>query len=187
MDKIASTDQLSGAEKASIMMLALSQADVAKLFGLLEHHEVMEISQTMAVLGRVEAGVVEQLLVEFGQRLARNGSVMGGIRRDREAAAPSTRPGPGRGDHAGDPRARRPHGLGQARQCQRDRARLLPQERISPDRRRGATRIDAAHAARVLAHLPDDFATEIVLRMLRMEVVQMRSWPTSSRPCGPSS
>ena len=34
------------------------------------------------------------------------------------------------------------------------------------------TRIDAAHAARVLTHLPDDFATEVVIRMLRMEVVQ---------------
>ena len=39
----------------------------------------MEISQTMAVLGRVEATVVEQLLVEFGQRLSGNGGVMGGF------------------------------------------------------------------------------------------------------------
>ena len=36
------------------------------------------------------------------------------------------------------------------------------------------TRIEPAHAARVLTHLPDDFATEVVIRMLRMEVVQTR-------------
>ena len=34
------------------------------------------------------------------------------------------------------------------------------------------SRIEPAHAARVLANLPDDFATEVVMRMLRMEVVQ---------------
>jgi flagellar motor switch protein FliG len=79
MDAIAGTAELSGAEKASILMLALSEADVAKLLGLLDHHEVMEISQTMAVLGRVEAGVVEGLLTEFGARLARNGGVVGGF------------------------------------------------------------------------------------------------------------
>ena len=39
----------------------------------------MEISQTMAVLGRVEAGVVEALLLEFGERLVRNGGVAGGF------------------------------------------------------------------------------------------------------------
>ncbi len=76
---IASTEQCSGAEKASIMMLALSEAEVARLFGLLDHQEVMEISQTMAVLGRVEAGVVEALLLEFGERLIRNGGVAGGF------------------------------------------------------------------------------------------------------------
>ena len=39
----------------------------------------MEISQTMAVLGRVDAGVVEALLLEFGERLVRNGGVAGGF------------------------------------------------------------------------------------------------------------
>jgi flagellar motor switch protein FliG len=34
------------------------------------------------------------------------------------------------------------------------------------------SRIEPAHAARVLANLPDDFAVEVVMRMLRMEVVQ---------------
>ena len=79
MDVIVGTAELSGAEKASILMLALSETDVAKLLGLLDHHEVMEILQTMAVLGRVEAGVVEGLLTEFGARLARNGGVVGGF------------------------------------------------------------------------------------------------------------
>jgi flagellar motor switch protein FliG len=34
------------------------------------------------------------------------------------------------------------------------------------------SRIEPAHAARVLASLPDDFSVEVVMRMLRMEVVQ---------------
>ena len=78
-DVISAIAQGTGAEKASIMMLALSEADVAKLFGLLDHQEVMEISQDMAVPGRVDAGVVEALLLEFGERLVRNGGVAGGF------------------------------------------------------------------------------------------------------------
>ena len=79
MDAIASREQLTGAEKASIMMLALSEADVARLFALLDHYEVMEISQTMAVIGRVDAALIEELLHEFNDRLAHNGGVVGGF------------------------------------------------------------------------------------------------------------
>ena len=172
MSVIASIGQCTGVEKASIMMLALTEAQVAKLFGLLDHQEVMEISQTMAVLGRVEASVVEQLLVEFGERLVRKWRRRRRLRRDREAVAARARPRPGRGDHAGDPGPGRPDRLGQAGPCQRGRARLLPEERVPADRRGRPRRIEPAHAARVLAHLPDDFATEVVIRMLRMEVVQ---------------
>ena len=70
MDAIPSRERLTGAEKASIMMLALSEVDVARLFALLDHHEVMEISQTMAVIGRVDAAMVEELLHTFQPRFA---------------------------------------------------------------------------------------------------------------------
>ena len=188
MSDRASYERLSGAEKASIMMLALSEADAARLFGLLDHQEVMEISQTMAVLGRVEAGMVEQLLDEFNERLSSNGGVVGRVRCDREAAAAGPRPRSRRSDHAGDPRPGGPDRLGQAGPCQRGGARLLPEERIPADRGRRAV-ADRAGACRPR---PDQPARRFRDRGGDADAADgggpdARSWPTSSGPCAPSS
>ena len=46
------------------------------------------------------------------------------------------------------------------------------------------SRIEPAHAARVLTNLPEDFAIEVVMRMLRMDVVQKEIlWRTSNGRC----
>ena len=167
-----SYDALSGAEKASIMMLALNDADAGKLLGLLDHQEVMEISQTMAVLGRVEAGVVEQLLKEFGERLAHHGGVMGGfdateklllrvLDADRVAGIMQEIRGPA-GRTVWDKLAHVNEAV---------LASYLKNE-YPQTVAVVLSRIEPAHAARVLTNLPEDFATEVVMRMLRMEVVQ---------------
>ena len=172
MDGIATIDQLSGAEKASIMMLALSEADVARLLALLDHHEVMEISQTMAVLGRVESGIVEQLLVEFGQRLSGNGGVMGGFDATEKLLLKALDPGRA---EAIMQEIRGPAGRTVWDKLAHVNETVLASYLKNEYPQTAAvvlTRIDAAHAARVLTHLPDDFATEVVIRMLRMEVVQ---------------
>jgi flagellar motor switch protein FliG len=172
MDGIASIDELNGAEKASIMMLALSEADVARLFGFLDHHEVMEISQTMAVLGRVEASVVEQLLVEFGQRLSRNGGVMGGFDATEKLLLRALDPGRA---EAIMQEIRGPAGRTVWDKLAHVNETVLASYLKNEYPQTAAvvlTRIEAAHAARVLTHLPDDVATEVVIRMLKMEVVQ---------------
>ena len=172
MEGVATIDQLSGAEKASIMMLALSEADVARLLALLDHHEVMEISQTMAVLGRVESGIVEQLLVEFGQRLSGNGGVMGGFDATEKLLLKALDPGRA---EAIMQEIRGPAGRTVWDKLAHVNETVLASYLKNEYPQTAAvvlTRIDPAHAARVLTHLPDDFATEVVIRMLRMEVVQ---------------
>ena len=171
-DVIASIEQCSGAEKASIMMLALSEADVARLFGLLDHQEVMEISQTMAVLGRVEAGVVEALLLEFGERLIRNGGVAGGFDATEKLLLRAL--DPGRAESIMQ-EIRGPVGRTVWDKLAHVNETVLASYLKNEYPQTAAvvlSRIDSAHAARVLTHLPDDFATEVVIRMLRMEVVQ---------------
>ncbi len=172
MSGVVSCETLSGAEKASIMMLALNEADASRLLGMLDHQEVMEISQTMAVLGRVDAAVVEQLLQEFGERLTRNGGVVGGfdateklllrvLDADRVAAVMQEIRGPA-GRTVWDKLAHVNETV---------LASYLKNE-YPQTVAVVLSRIEPAHAARVLANLPDDFATEVVMRMLRMEVVQ---------------
>lgn len=154
------------------MMLALNEADAGRLLGMLDHQEVMEISQTMAVLGRVDAAVVEQLLQEFGERLTRNGGVVGGfdateklllrvLDADRVAAVMQEIRGPA-GRTVWDKLAHVNETV---------LASYLKNE-YPQTVAVVLSRIEPAHAARVLANLPDDFATEVVMRMLRMEVVQ---------------
>jgi flagellar motor switch protein FliG len=172
MERNTAYDKLSGAEKASIMMLALSEDHAAKLFTSLDQQEVMETSQTMAVLGRVEADIVEQLLLEFAERLSRSGGVTGGfdateklllrvLDADRVAAIMEEIRGPA-GRTVWDKLAH----VNEA----------VPASYLKNEYPQTVaivlSRIEPAHAARVLANLPDDFATEVVMRMLRMEVVQ---------------
>ena len=171
-DVISNLSQCTGAEKASIMMLALSEADVAKLFGLLDHQEVMEISQTMAVLGRVEASVVEALLVEFGERLVRKGGVVGGFDATEKLLLRAL--DPGRAETIMQ-EIRGPVGRTVWDKLAHVNETVLASYLKNEYPQTAAvvlSRIDSAHAARVLTHLPDDFATEVVIRMLRMEVVQ---------------
>ena len=172
MERNAAYDKLSGAEKASIMMLALGEDHAARLFTSLDHQEVMEISQTMAVLGRVEAKVVEQLLLEFAERLSRGGGVTGEfdateklllrvLDADRVAAIMEEIRGPA-GRTVWDKLAHVNEAV---------LASYLKNE-YPQTVAVVLSRIEPAHAARVMANLPDDFATDVVMRMLRMEVVQ---------------
>jgi flagellar motor switch protein FliG len=171
-DAIASIEQCTGPEKASIMMLALSEAEVARIFGLLDHQEVMEISQTMAVLGRVEASVVEALLREFGERLVRNGGVAGGFDATEKLLLRALEPG--RAESIMQ-EIRGPVGRTVWDKLAHVNETVLASYLKNEFPQTAAvvlSRIDPAHAARVLTHLPDEFATEVVVRMLRMEVVQ---------------
>jgi flagellar motor switch protein FliG len=60
-------------------MLALGEEQAAPVFAKLELDEVIEISQTMSLLGRVDAEIVERLLRDFGDRLSSPGGVVGGF------------------------------------------------------------------------------------------------------------
>src|SRR4051812_49850307 len=72
-------ESLNGAEKAAILMLSVGEDSAAKLFSMLDLEEVMDISQTMSLLGRVDADIVERLVREFGDRLSTPGGVIGGV------------------------------------------------------------------------------------------------------------
>ena len=172
MDAIASRERLTGAEKASIMMLALSEANVARLFAVLDHQEVMEISQTMAVIGRVDAAVIEELLHEFNDRLAHNGGVVGGFDATEKLLLRALDPG---GAEAIMQEIRGPVGRTVWDKLAHVNETVLASFLKNEYPQTAAvvlTRIDSAHAARVLTYLPDEFGTEVVFRMLRMEVVQ---------------
>ncbi|HVI52171.1 MAG TPA: flagellar motor switch protein FliG [Candidatus Sulfotelmatobacter sp.] len=163
---------LTGPQKAAILMLSLAEEQSSKLFSMMDDEEIKEISQSMANLGNINAGLVERLFVEFADQISSTGSLVGSFE-STERLLMKTLP-KDRVDMIME-EIRGPAGrtmwdkLGNVNETVL--ANYLKNEypqtvavvlaKIKPD-----------HAARVLSLLPENFAMEVIMRMLRMEAVQ---------------
>ena len=161
-----------GTQKVAVLMLALGEDQCARLFGMMHEDEIKEVSAAMAQLGSVQADVVEKLSNEFAESLANAGSLVGSFE-NTERLLMKTLP--------------------------RERVALIMEEIRGPAGRTMwdklgnvseavlanylkneypqtvavvLSKVRANHAARVLSLLPESFAMEVVMRMLRMESVQ---------------
>jgi flagellar motor switch protein FliG len=163
---------LSGPEKAAIFLLALGEDHTARIFEHMDDEEIMEISQTMATLGKVSANVVERLFVDFAEQMSSTNALVGTL--DSTERLLSKVLG---ADKVGQimEEIRGPAGrtmwekLGNV--SEETLANFLQKEypqTVSVV----LSKISSDHAARVLALLPENFALEVIHRMLRMEAVQ---------------
>ncbi|MBT3359233.1 MAG: flagellar motor switch protein FliG [Rhodospirillales bacterium] len=163
---------LSGPQKAAIFLLSLGQSQSSKLFELMDDEEIRELSQTMATLGSVNAAVIERLFVEFADQLSSSGSLVGSydsterllvnsLPEDRVSQIMEEIRGPA-GRTMWDK-------LGNVNEAvlanyfknEYPQTVAVVLSKIRPD-----------HASRVLSVLPENFAMEVIMRMLRMEAVQ---------------
>ncbi len=169
-----STDlsSLTGPDRAAAFLLSLGTEHASKLFSRMDDEEIKEVSQRMSALGSVTSATVERLFVDFAEQLTSVGTLVGSYDTVERLLT----------NALGDERVevimeeiRGPAGrtmwdkLGNVNEAVL--ASYLKNEypqtvavvisKIKPD-----------HAARVLAELPEDFAMEVVSRMLRMEAVQ---------------
>src|SRR5215469_5669433 len=163
---------LTGAEKAAILMLSLGEDHSARLFSLMDEEEIKELSQTMANLGNISSSVVERLFVDFADQISATGSLVGShesterllqkvLGPDRVSAIMEEIRGPA-GRTMWDK-------LGNVNETVL--ANYLKNE-YPQTVAVVLSKIKADHAGRVLTQLPENFAMEVVMRMLRMEVVQ---------------
>ena len=168
---IVDPSRLNGAEKCAVVLLALGE-EHAHVWQALDEEEIKEISQAMASLGNVTAAVVEDLLVEFVSGMAGTGAIMGSFEQTQKLLA-SIMP-PEKVDALME-EIRGPAGrtmwdkLGNVNEAVL--ANYLKNE-YPQTVAVVLSKIKSEHAARVLASLPEDFALECVMRMLRMEPVQ---------------
>jgi flagellar motor switch protein FliG len=164
--------RLTGVQKAAALMLALGEEHAAKLFARMHEDEIRDVSQAMATLGTVPADVVEQLCREFGESLGQTGSLIGSwettermllrtLPKERVAQIMEEIRGPA-GRTMWDK-------LGNVNEAML--ANYLKNE-YPQTVAVVLSKVKADHAARVLALLPEGFAMEVVMRMLRMETVQ---------------
>lgn len=166
------TRQLTGPERAAVLMLALGEQYGAKIWSLLDDDELRQLSVVMSSLGMVEAETVEKLLLEFVGKLSASGAVMGdydATERLLQQFLPPERVG-GIMDEIRGPAGRNMW----------EKLSNVPEEVLANYLRNEypqtvavvISKLRSEHAARVLAILPEDFALDVINRMLRMEAVQ---------------
>ncbi|MBW7836690.1 MAG: flagellar motor switch protein FliG [Sphingomonadales bacterium] len=164
--------ELSGPDKAAALMLALGEEYGRPIWQTLDEEEVKELSNAMSSLGRIDAKTVEELFLDFAAQISSVGSLTGTYENTERLLA---------------------------RVMEEERASQIMDEIRGPAGRTMwdklgnvnesvlaaylkneypqtvavvLSKIKPEHAARVLGALPDEFAMEVVMRMLRMEAVQ---------------
>src|SRR5438270_4489682 len=164
--------KISGRKRAAILMLALGEQYGGKIWSMLDDDEVKDLSIAMSTLGTVEADVVEDMLLEFVSRMSASGALMGNFdatERLLQQYLPAERV-VGIMDEI-----RGPAGRNMWEKLSNVQEEVLANYLKNEYPQTIAvvlSKLRPEHAARVLAILPEDFALEVVNRMLKMEAVQ---------------
>ncbi len=163
---------LTGPEKAAIFLLALGEEQGAPVWALMDEDEIREVSQTIASLGAVNSGLVDNLMLEFVTKMSTTGSLLGSydaaerlltqyLDPDKVSALMEEIRGPaGRTmwDKLGNVNETV---LANYLKNEYPQTVAVVLSKIRPE-----------HAAKVLGALPEDFAIECISRMLTMDPVQ---------------
>lgn len=163
---------LSGPNKAAAFLLAIGEAETAKLFQKMDEDEIRMLSQAMAGLGSVSSQSVENLMVEFTNQLSATGSLMGGFQ-STERLLSSSLP-PEKVEQIMQ-EIRGPAGRTMWDKLGNVNEAVLASYLKNEYPQTVAvvlSKIKPMHAAKVLPMFPENFAMEVMIRMLRMETVQ---------------
>ncbi len=164
--------RLKGPEKAAVLMIALGEQYGGKIFSLLDDDELREISTVMSSLGAVESESVEELLLEFVSRMSASGALLGSYdvaERLLKQYLPQERVGGIMDDIRG------PAGRNMWEKLAHVHEDVLANYLKNEYPQTVAvvlSKLRSENAARVLAILPEDFALDVVGRMLKMEAIQ---------------
>ena len=172
MAKAVDYRSLTGTEKAAIFILSVGEDYAQKLFQYLEEEEIREVSQAMTNLGQINAEIVDRIFVEFVESLSSTGNLVGSYESTERLLSKV---------------------LGQEKVSQMLEDIRGPAGRTMWDKLSNVnevvlanylrneypqtvavvlSKIKPEHSCRVLVALPDDFASDVMLRILNMEAVQ---------------
>ena len=163
---------MNGLERAAALLLALGEEHTAKVFALMADDEIKELSSSMASLGAVSPEVLDKICVEFAEQISSTGALIGSFdttERLLSKAMPADRVAQIMDEIRGPAGRTMWDKLGNVNEGVL--ANYLKNE-YPQTVAVVLTKIKSDHAARVLAQLPEAFAMEVVMRMLRMETVQ---------------
>jgi flagellar motor switch protein FliG len=163
---------LTGPEKASVMMLALGDRFGGPIWSMLDEIEIKQLSMSMAKLGPITPTMLDELMVEFVTKVSSSGALLGNLDtterlllavmpQDKVAAIMEEIRGPAGRNMWEKLSNVQENILANYLKNEYPQTVAVVLSKIKPD-----------HAAKVLAILPEEFALEVVNRMLKMEAVQ---------------
>lgn len=164
-------DRLNGAEKAAVVLLALGNHSEG-IWKMMDQEEIKEVSSAMSNLGNVSSSAVEKLMSQFVENMSSTGSLMGSYEATQRLLShflPEEKLSGLMEDIRGPAGRTMWDKLGNVNEAvlanylknEYPQTVAVIMSKIRPD-----------HASRVLGELPEEFALEVVMRMLRMEPVQ---------------
>ncbi|HVO03021.1 MAG TPA: flagellar motor switch protein FliG [Candidatus Cybelea sp.] len=163
---------ISGAQKAALLLMSVGEESAAKLFALMHDDEIKEISQTMANLGTVSSTVLERLFVEFADQISSTGALTGTFETTERLLSKVLERSK---VDAIMEEIRGPAGRTMWDKLSNVNESVLANYLKNEYPQTVAvvlSKVRSDHASRVLALLPEAFAMEVVMRMLRMEAIQ---------------
>ncbi len=163
---------MTGPEKAALLMMSVGEENATRLFSIMDDDEIKELSQAMANLGNVSSQMVERLLVEFADQISSTGSLVGNFDNTERLLAKVL--DQDRVSGIMD-EIRGPAGRTMWEKLTNVNETVLANYLKNEYPQTVAvvlSKIKSEHAAKVLGLLPEPFAMEVIMRMLRMESVQ---------------
>ncbi|MBW8308590.1 MAG: flagellar motor switch protein FliG [Candidatus Paracaedibacteraceae bacterium] len=163
---------LNGVERVSLLLLALGEEQVQRIFEHLDESEIREIAVTMTNLGKVSSNVVEVMFSDFVDQLSTTGALIGtpeSTKRLLTKALPQEKVAQIMEEISGP-----------AGRTMWDKLSNINEELLANYLKNEypqtisvvLTRIRPEHAARVMTLLPDSLVMEVIMRMLKMESVR---------------
>ncbi|GJD89014.1 flagellar motor switch protein FliG [Methylobacterium hispanicum] len=161
-----------GVQRAAAMLLLLGETEGAPIWQRLEEDEVKKVSHAMVQLGSLESEVVEKLIIDFVSRLSNSGGISSNFERT-EALLLKIFPS----DQVSAIMAEIKGASG--KRVWASIAQVDPEILASFLRNEYPqtvavvlSKVRSDYAAKVLTILPEEFAIDVLNRMLRMETVQ---------------
>ncbi|WP_394702863.1 flagellar motor switch protein FliG [uncultured Cohaesibacter sp.] len=164
--------ELTGAEKASIILLALGDEHGGPIWKRMDDIEIKQVSISMSKLGGITPNMLDNLIIEFVSRLSSKGAVTGNYdstERLLSSFLPSERV------NAIMEEIRGPAGRNMWEKLSNVQENVLANYLKNEYPQTVAvvlSKIKSDHAAKVLSIMPEDFGLEVINRMLSMEAVQ---------------
>ncbi|UMY17830.1 flagellar motor switch protein FliG [Methylobacterium organophilum] len=161
-----------GPQRAAALLLLLGDSEGAPIWQMLDEDEVKKVSHAMVQLGSLEAETVERLIVDFVSRLSTGGGITSNFERTESLLLKIFPPEQVSAIMAEIKGASGKRVWGSLTQIDPEILAAFLRNEYPQTVAVVLSKVRSDYAARVLTILPEEFAIDVLTRMLRMETVQ---------------